>query len=71
MDKEHKFKVTFFLSNGESPSGFITVTDEKEDYVTDLADWLYKDSFLTFKRLGLILQTKFITHIKVEEVDLK
>lgn len=68
MDKQYKFNVTFFLNNGENFSGNITVTQKKEDYMNDLEDLLFRERFMTFSQLGVVVQTKYITHFLIEEI---
>ena len=69
MDKQYKFNVTFFLNNGENFSGNITVTQKKEDYMEELEDLLFRERFLTFSQLGVVVQTKYITHFLIEEIE--
>lgn len=68
MDKQYKFNVTFFLNNGENFSGNITVTQKKEDYMNELEDLLFRERFMTFSQLGVVVQTKYITHFLIEEI---
>ncbi|MDK7449243.1 MULTISPECIES: hypothetical protein [Bacillus] len=68
MDKQYEFDITFYLSNGENVQGSITVTQKKEDYLQVLEDWVYKEKFIKLTQLGFIIQSKYITHISVEEV---
>lgn len=69
MDKQYEFDVTFFLSNGEKFTGSITVTKKKKDYMYQLEDQLFRDRFLAFTQLGVVVQTKYITHFLIEEID--
>ncbi|MEK5017452.1 MULTISPECIES: hypothetical protein [Bacillus] len=69
MDKQYQFDVTFFLNNGEKFTGNITVTKKKADYMNELEDLLFRERVLTFTQLGVVVQTKYITHFLIEEVE--
>lgn len=67
MDKQHTLDITSFLSNVEKFTGHITVTETKEEYLEIVEDMLFKERYLAFTQLGVVVQTKYITHFLIEE----
>lgn len=59
------------MSNGEKVVGNILITKTKEDYLNELEEFLYRERFFVIHQLGIVIQTKYITHFKVEEEEVE
>ncbi|MED2841480.1 hypothetical protein SAMN04487920_15117 [Bacillus mycoides] len=68
MAKEHTYHVTFYFSNGKEFDGRITNKYNKEEYLEGLEELFLKEKTLLINKLGMLIQTKYITHVKVIEV---
>ncbi|BCC03735.1 hypothetical protein BCJMU51_p413 (plasmid) [Bacillus cereus] len=71
MAEEHRYHVTFYFSNGKEFDGKVTSKYNKEDYLEGLEDLFLKEKTLLIDHLGMLIQTKYITHVKVIEVGSK
>jgi len=68
MAEEHRYHVTFYFSNGKEFDGKVTSKFNKEDYLEGLEDLFLKEKTLLIDHLGMLIQTKYITHVKVIEI---
>ncbi|MGG3046961.1 hypothetical protein EZE46_30135 [Bacillus sp. BH2] len=69
MTKEqHKYHVTFYLSNGKEISGRITHSDDINTSLEELNDMIKTKKTIQVPQLGIVIRTKYITHIEIIEV---
>ncbi|MGF2619222.1 hypothetical protein [Bacillus cereus] len=71
MAEEHRYHVTFYFSNGKELDGRIKNKRNKEEYLKGLEDLFLKEKTLLINDLGMLIQSKYITHVKVIEVGTK
>ncbi|MDP7981417.1 hypothetical protein [Bacillus multifaciens] len=71
MDTQYDYKITYYLSNGEKIVGHLTISQTKEEYLKTLEDALMREEFLVFKNMGYIIQSKYLTHLRIEDDDTK
>lgn len=71
MAEEHRYHVTFYFSNGKEYDGKITNKRNKEEYLKALEDLFLKEKTLLVADIGMLIQSKYITHVKVIEVETK
>ncbi|AYY25026.1 hypothetical protein ACS2QC_28405 [Bacillus cereus group sp. Bce033] len=69
MTKEqHTYHVTFYLSDGKEVNGRITHHEDVGTYLKALEVAIENKKTITMKNIGVVIQSKYITHVKVMEV---
>lgn len=69
MTKEqHTYHVTFYLSDGKEVSGTITHHQDSEAYLNAIKVLMETGKPIMIKNLGVVIQSKYITHVKVFNV---
>ncbi|MFB6730643.1 hypothetical protein ACMZ5A_28570 [Bacillus mobilis] len=67
-NKQHTYQITFYLSDGKEVSGKITRDDDVETCLEKLETIIEYKKTIFLSDLGVLMQTKYITHVKVMEV---
>ncbi|MEW5208037.1 hypothetical protein [Bacillus cereus] len=69
MTKEqHTYHVTFYLSDGKEVNGTITHHQDSEAYLNAIKVLIETGKPIMIKNLGVVIQSKYITHVKVFNV---
>ncbi|WP_244548090.1 MULTISPECIES: hypothetical protein [unclassified Bacillus (in: firmicutes)] len=66
--QQYAYRVAFYLSNGKEVSGRITHHEDPETYLKAIEGLIEKEKPILIKKLGTIIQSKYITHVKIVEV---
>ncbi|WNN02598.1 hypothetical protein [Bacillus cereus] len=66
--KQRKYEVTFYLSNGREVVGRTTHDEDRKTYLNAIQTLIEEEKTLNMEKIGIILQTKYITHVKIIEV---
>ncbi|HDR3653141.1 hypothetical protein [Bacillus wiedmannii] len=67
-EKQRKYEVTFYLSNGREVIGRTTQDQDRTTYLKAIQTLIEEEKTLSMDKIGIILQTKYITHVKIIEV---
>ncbi|NOP83149.1 hypothetical protein HNV23_27160 [Bacillus paranthracis] len=67
-EKQRKYEVTFYLSNGREVIGRTTQDQDRTTYLKAIQTLIEEEKTLSMDKIGIILQTKYITHVKLVEV---
>ncbi|HDR4411963.1 TPA: hypothetical protein QCP93_005523 [Bacillus cereus] len=67
-EKQRKYEVTFYLSNGREVIGRTTQDQDRTTYLKAIQTLIEEEKTLSMEKIGIILQTKYITHVKIIEV---
>lgn len=69
MTKEqHTYHVTFYLSDGKEVNGTVTHHEDVETYLKAVKVLIENEKPIMIKSLGVVIQSKYITHVKIIEV---
>lgn len=69
MTKEqHTYHITFYLSDGKEVNGTVTHHEDAEAYLKAIKVLMENEKPIMIKSLGVVIQSKYITHVKVIEV---
>ncbi|ARC27665.1 hypothetical protein [Bacillus sp. FDAARGOS_235] len=69
MTKEqHTYHVTFYLSDGKEVNGTVTHHEDTETYLKAIKVLMENEKPIMIKNLGVVIQSKYITHVKVFNV---
>ncbi|PEW95198.1 hypothetical protein CN446_19045 [Bacillus cereus] len=66
--KQRKYEVTFYLSDGKEVIGRATHHENRETYLDAIQTLIEEEKTICMEKLGVIIQTKYITHVKLVEV---
>ncbi|WP_242220264.1 hypothetical protein [Bacillus cereus group sp. BfR-BA-01380] len=66
--KQYAYRVAFYLSDGKEVSGRITHHEDLETYLNTIESLIENGKPILIKKLGTIIQSKYITHVKIIEV---
>ncbi|WP_020061076.1 hypothetical protein [Bacillus sp. 123MFChir2] len=66
--QQYAYRVAFYLSDGKEISGRITHDEDPETYLKSIESLIEKEKPILIPKLGTIIQSKYITHIKISEV---
>lgn len=67
-EKQRRYEVTFYLSNGREVIARTTQDEDRETYLEAIQTLIEEEKTLCMEKIGIILQTKYITHVKMIEV---
>lgn len=69
MEKEQRtYQITFYLSDGKEISGRVTRDEDTETCLKTLQDLIKNSKTICIPKLGTVIRTKYITHVKLIEV---
>lgn len=67
-NKQHTYHITFYLSDGKEVSGRIKRDDDVETCLEQLETIIEYKKTIFLSELGVLIQTKYITHVKIMKV---
>lgn len=69
MEKEQrKYQVTFYLSDGKEINDIATSVENKKTCLKTLEELIINQKMICLHKVGVVIRTKYITHVKVIEV---
>ncbi|PEM69260.1 hypothetical protein [Bacillus pseudomycoides] len=69
MTKEqHTYQITFYLSDGKEISDRVTRDEDTETCLKTLQELMKNSKTICIPKLGTVIRTKYITHVKIIEV---
>lgn len=69
MTKErYTHQVSFYLSDGKEISGRFTREEDTKTCLKTLQDLIDNNKTICVPKLGTVIRTKYITHVKIVEV---
>ncbi|MEG7883478.1 hypothetical protein [Bacillus paranthracis] len=69
MTKEqHTYQITFYLSDGKEINDKITHDGDKKTCLNTVENLIENKRTICIHKLGTVIRTKYITHVKIIEV---
>ncbi|EJS52566.1 hypothetical protein ICE_03898 [Bacillus cereus BAG1X1-2] len=66
--QQYTYQVTFYLSDGKEVSGRVTRDEDIGTCLNTLQDLIKNSKTICIPKIGTVIRTKYITHVKMIEV---
>ncbi|PGG92160.1 hypothetical protein CON73_14515 [Bacillus toyonensis] len=67
-NEQHTYHITFYLSDNKEVSGRVTRNDDIETCLKKIETIIENKKTIFLSDLGVLMQTKYITHVKIMKV---